>query len=453
MKKFYAILTAALMSASLFAQTPTAANLSSYMEAGYYVACFSTPAATTCNDIVWIGTYCDWTVPADVNDLIQCTPLAGFDGWYVAKVPVHFKEDGTTPDNAGKPAQLSECNRFSWDYQCGAYGTIELVSGSVDIGSGMSGAETNLENWSTTEPTIVTMSAWKSSPCSKACSEKQYVIRLYDPFCESHPEFAPYIQGNYDNWSHHPAAMTMKTDAEGSSVYEYTTPMVGDNLSFKFNNSASDNWDNQFEYFNESEDKWMTFDDKNFTLAPVADNPNNAHYTRVVDTLTFDWWDKTKYRYAQCAPTESFTINLTAPAGAPETIEVIGSFNNWCNDPADVPVPMTKSGDIYTATVDVSPTAEFKFRALGNWDIQIQKYFEKDGVMDWHDMDNLKFGEEAVAGVIDLDFSNAELYRWSAPQGIENVVLTERAQKVVVDGVLYIVRDHKMYNVQGTQVR
>ena len=38
-------------------------------------------------------------------------------------------------------------------------------------------------------------------------------------------------------------------------------------------------------------------------------------------------------------------------------------------------------------------------------------------------------------------------------QGIENVVLTEKAQKVVVDGALYIVRDNKMYNVQGVQVR
>lgn len=38
-------------------------------------------------------------------------------------------------------------------------------------------------------------------------------------------------------------------------------------------------------------------------------------------------------------------------------------------------------------------------------------------------------------------------------QGIENVVLTEKAQKVVVDGVLYIIRDEKMYNVQGVQVR
>lgn len=38
-------------------------------------------------------------------------------------------------------------------------------------------------------------------------------------------------------------------------------------------------------------------------------------------------------------------------------------------------------------------------------------------------------------------------------QGIEEVVLTEKAQKVMVDGVIYIVRDGKMYDLQGAQVR
>ncbi len=38
-------------------------------------------------------------------------------------------------------------------------------------------------------------------------------------------------------------------------------------------------------------------------------------------------------------------------------------------------------------------------------------------------------------------------------QGIENIELTEKAQKVIVDGVIYIVRDGKMFNLQGTQVR
>jgi hypothetical protein len=40
-----------------------------------------------------------------------------------------------------------------------------------------------------------------------------------------------------------------------------------------------------------------------------------------------------------------------------------------------------------------------------------------------------------------------------AEQGIENVVLTEQVQKVVIDGVLYIVRDSKIFNAQGIQVR
>jgi len=38
-------------------------------------------------------------------------------------------------------------------------------------------------------------------------------------------------------------------------------------------------------------------------------------------------------------------------------------------------------------------------------------------------------------------------------EGIENIVLTEKAQKVLVDGVLYIVRDNKLFNVQGAQVK
>lgn len=41
----------------------------------------------------------------------------------------------------------------------------------------------------------------------------------------------------------------------------------------------------------------------------------------------------------------------------------------------------------------------------------------------------------------------------SNEQGIENVVLTEQAQKVMVDGVIYIIRENKLYNLQGARVR
>lgn len=38
-------------------------------------------------------------------------------------------------------------------------------------------------------------------------------------------------------------------------------------------------------------------------------------------------------------------------------------------------------------------------------------------------------------------------------KGVENVELTEKMQKVMVDGVVYIIRDNKLFNTLGTQVR
>lgn len=460
MKKFYAMIAAALMSVSVFAANPAAADLAGFQEAGYYVACFSTPDPGTCNDIVWIGTYDGWNA-AD-PDKIKCEELTGFPGWYVAKVPVTFKEDGVTPDNCGKPVQLNECGKFDWAYQCGKYGTIALVSGHVDINSDMEGAETKLENWSTTEPTIVTMSAWKASPCENVCDEHSYEIRLFDPFCESHTEFLPYIRGNFNAWG--PAvAMTLRdtvVDGDDASVYVYVTEPLSGVLEVKWNNSSEkDNWSNQFQVYvpedteNDVEAYWTDLiPDKFVSDVSDADLSTMPYVTKKNNySFEFDLSDNTKYRYGQCAPTESFTVNLTAPAGAPEVgVEMVGSFKDggWDNG-----ILMTLSAGIYTATVECSGSAEFKFRALGNWDIQIQKYYEKDGLLDWYDMGNLKFEDLANAGVIDLDFSDPEEYRWSAAQGIETVGLTKRAQKVIVDGVLYIVRDNKMFSVQGTQVR
>lgn len=51
------------------------------------------------------------------------------------------------------------------------------------------------------------------------------------------------------------------------------------------------------------------------------------------------------------------------------------------------------------------------------------------------------------------EISGGKLEHAVAPEGIENVVLTEKAQKVMVDGVMYIVRDNKMFDVRGAQVR
>lgn len=50
-----------------------------------------------------------------------------------------------------------------------------------------------------------------------------------------------------------------------------------------------------------------------------------------------------------------------------------------------------------------------------------------------------------------------QIYKGTAthgnPDGVENVVLTEKANKVMIDGVLYIIRGNKMFDVRGAQVR
>ena len=65
----------------------------------------------------------------------------------------------------------------------------------------------------------------------------------------------------------------------------------------------------------------------------------------------------------------------------------------------------------------------------------------------------------SITVTADLLGANSTLYHitMTVPadeeQGIENVVLTEKAQKVVVDGAVYVIRDNKMFNIHGAQVR
>ena len=62
------------------------------------------------------------------------------------------------------------------------------------------------------------------------------------------------------------------------------------------------------------------------------------------------------------------------------------------------------------------------------------------------------YGEGASGEYHNYEISKGDLTHVYA-EGIENIELTEKAQKVMVDGVMYIIRDNKMYNLQGTQVR
>ena len=55
------------------------------------------------------------------------------------------------------------------------------------------------------------------------------------------------------------------------------------------------------------------------------------------------------------------------------------------------------------------------------------------------------------------DKNTPQIYQGNASiewkQAIENIILTEKVNKVIVDGNVYIVRDGKLFNMQGAQVR
>lgn len=61
-----------------------------------------------------------------------------------------------------------------------------------------------------------------------------------------------------------------------------------------------------------------------------------------------------------------------------------------------------------------------------------------------------KYAYQSGDTVIEITGGDVEVVE---EQGIENVVLTEKVQKVMIDGALYIIRDNKLFNVQGVQVR
>ena len=165
-------------------------------------------------------------------------------------------------------------------------------------------------------------------------------------------------------------------------------------------------------------------------------------------------------RWTRCddSPIETVEVSVKLPAEnfPEEGVEIIGTFDDWAG------TAMAIDGDVYKATVEAKASQFFKFRSAGKWPgeqggTEIEVYRPED---EWTPIQDNEFvfgqlweGEEG-ARTLYLDLSNSETYRWQArEQGIENVVLTEKAQKVVVDGVLYIIRDNKMFNVQGTQVR
>jgi hypothetical protein len=381
---------------------------------------------------VLAGSYNDWS--SDPAACVLFEELDDFKGWYAAE----FSNHGNP---TVRPLQLNNGSFDGWDYGAAGpdawsvMGTLEAeITGS---GYGDEGSLTFPSNGAY----IYEVARWKNgnNPCG-VVKMHTYKLILLPPTVEDKDFFTPAVSGAFNEWG---------SEALGEDVYKgkiaYTKTVVApEGKEFKFL-ELDFGWKNQFQW-KDSTDAWQNFD--NIKL-PESDKDS----AEIVEAL-FDYSDTAKYRYSLAeAVFNEVTVILTSPLGAPEAgVELMGEFVGGQNYGKGV--LMDVEGDVYTATVKSVEAAEFKFREMGNWDNQIQ---DKDAEGNWKDMGNLQFGEywmeEEGVYIADVDLSDPEEYKWTSYEGIENVVLTEKAQKVVVDGVVYIIRNNKMFNIHGAQVR
>lgn len=465
MKKIYAFLAAALMSVSLFAALEPVPTESDLKAAGYLpnanvVLCIypdTEGEAGVCNDIVLAGSYNGWS-----NDPSKCEKfeeLDAFPGWWAVQVPF-------TDGLMAKPLQLRNSGDFgnNWDFQAGSPDAWVHKGGlAADIKA--SGSLESDVTYGSAGAYMYEIKFWKEhkSPCVYIPKYK-YTIYMLHPEC-SGEEWAPGILGSSDElgWDKstpmeetfielpagHPAA-----DLDGEFAYVVTfNDESGHGVNFR--EASSSDWSNQLQYYENS--AWIDY--KNYIL-PIPPNGTDT-------IIVLDYSDTQNYRYKQCgAVVYDITLNAILPANAPEIVELMGDFRGGVWNGTGVIMTKLEDGT-YTAQIKGDGDNQFKFRSgVGSdddkWKNQIWKF--DDQTEEWKECGNFVFGneewevdEDELTAICEVDLSDYDAFRWAADvpstTGIENVVLTEKARKVVVDGQIYIIRDNKLFNIHGAQLR
>ena len=449
MKKLFAFVATALISVAMFASrevVPSDADLASYAT-GTYTVCIYNDGA--CNGIVLNGTYAGWPNAADHATLLDFVAVEGFEGWYVVSWNDTTGAESKDGGVQAKPIQLDGSGLFNWDYQLGP--DAELIRGTADLLPGTNGTEVDIKNIGA-GIVVIDVKSWKNNPCTAVYHT--YKVSLVSPDCNDEDYITPAISGGFNGWAQEAMTLNELKTAERQNenlpgaVFEISF-RAAEGSEYKFRSAAEwgADWSNELKEYDAENDEWKAFNGgANLVLGEETE-------------ITYDLGDPTIYSWNNCEkpqPEDSTVyvtvVYLKAPAGAPvEGVEIIGTFDNW----AGTAMALENSGE-YFAELNVMGFQEFKFRQAGSWDNEIVTAADGAGLANirfdslWEDV----IYNDGPAKEIRIDLSSED-YVWKANwvEGIENVVLTEKAQKVVVDGVLYIVRDNKMFNVQGTQVR
>ena len=449
MKKLFAFVATALISVAMFASrevVPSDADLASYAT-GTYTMCIYNDGA--CNGIVLNGTYAGWPNAADHATLLDFVAVEGFEGWYVVSWNDTTGAESKDGGVQAKPIQLDGSGLFNWDYQLGP--DAELIRGTADLLPGNNGTEVDIKNIGA-GIVVIDVKSWKNNPCTAVYHT--YKVSLVSPDCNDEDYITPAISGGFNGWAQEAMTLNELKTAERQNenlpgaVFEISF-RAAEGSEYKFRSAAEwgADWSNELKEYDAENDEWKAFNGgANLVLGAETE-------------IMYDLGDPTIYSWNNCEmpqPEDSTVyvtvVYLKAPAGAPvEGVEIIGTFDNW----AGTAMALENSGE-YFAELNVMGFQEFKFRQAGSWENEIVTAADGAGLANirfdslWEDV----IYNDGPAKEIRIDLSSED-YVWKANwvEGIENVVLTEKAQKVVVDGVLYIVRDNKMFNVQGAQVR
>ena len=450
MKKLFAFVAAALFSVATFASreaVPSDADLAAYATKTYTMCIYNDSA---CNDIVLNGTFTAPTLGANwstsVEDLLKFVAVDGFEGWYV----VSWNDTtGAAEADGGvqaKPIQLDGSGNFNWDYQLGP--DAELIRGTAELLSANNGSEVDIKN---IQPGIVVIDvkSWKNNPCTAVYHVNN--ITVISPDCNDEDFITPAISGGFNGWKQEALTLNELKTAERQkqnlpgAVFEYSVKAAeGSEFKFRSAEEWGKDWTNELKEYDAENDAWNGFNGGNNLVLGEETN------------LVFDLGDPAKYSWTNCEKPEvyeekefDYTINVAnAPVCGEAVLAIVGGYAacNWT-------VANAVAVENGAAALHAKNTDEFKF-------LDKSKVLDEDPENDWSNevkgFAQTTFHKADIAdgtedGVIAIDLAEAQFAQ--SAQGIENITLTEKAHKVVVDGVLYIVRDNKMFNVQGTQVR
>ena len=440
MKKLFAFVAAALFSVATFASrevVPSDADLASYAT-GTYTMCIYNDGA--CNGIVLNGTYAGWPNAADHATLLDFVAVEGFEGWYV--VTWEDETDPAAGDGVqAKPIQLDGSGLFNWDYQLGP--DAELIRGTANLLPGNNGTEVDIKNIGA-GIVVIDVKSWKNNPCTAVYHV--YNVTLISPDCNEEDYVVPAISGGFNGWAQEALTMNELKTAERQqanlpgAVFEISFKAAeGSEFKFRSAEEWGKNWTNELKEYNAEEDAWNAYNGgANLVLGAETD-------------LEFDLGDPTKYSWNNCEkPIEieekEFDYAITvanAPVCGEAVLAIVGGFEA-CGWDIAKPVEVVNGA----ATIHAKNIDEFKFldKTTGDWNNEVIGFAQTT----FYAAD---LADGAEDGKIAIDLADTYFAACAPEEGIENITLTEKAHKVVVDGVLYIVRDNKMYNAQGAQVR